>query len=176
MQLHIKLPAVAALSAAIAFSVSGQSTDGDDAVHELESFLVLGEKFTRSWEDTLASVSLFGGRGLHDRAAQDLESAFGLMPNVRDADFLDSGFIIRGINSEGIGGPAGSPMATLYIDGVPQTQNGLRRGALALWDLKQVEVLRGPQSVLSGRNALAGAIRLETHDPEFATRAAARRS
>ncbi len=143
-----------------------KDTDSSPVV-ELDPFVVTGEKFARDWKNTLASISLLGGNNLNRDSISDFESAFRLIPNVRDADFIDGGILIRGINSEGIGGPSGSPMATLYIDGIPQTQNGMRRGASSMWDVKHLEILRGPQSVLSGRNALAGTIRIKTNDPEF---------
>jgi iron complex outermembrane recepter protein len=98
---------------------------------------------------------------------RNLPDMFRLLGNVRDADFVDSGIIIRGINSEGVGGPAGRPLAAVYVDGVAQTDQGVRRGALGLWDMEQVEVFRGPQSTVSGRNALAGAIRMKSKDPTF---------
>lgn len=162
------------LSVAIALTVYGQDDALSDSAFEFDPFQVTGEKFARDWEDTLTSISLIGGDNLNRDGIGDMETSFRLMPNVRDADFLDGGILIRGINSEGIGGPSGSPMATLYLDGVPQSQNGIRRGASSTWDISHIEVLRGPQSVLSGRNALAGAIRIETKDPEFVSNGAVR--
>jgi outer membrane receptor protein involved in Fe transport len=96
------------------------------------------------------------------------------MANVNRADWVDSGIVLRGINSEGVGGPSGSPLATTYVDGVPQTQNGARRGVNGTWDLQQVEVWRGPQSTIVGRNALAGAIQVKTNDPTMTWETAAR--
>ena len=89
-----------------------------------------------------------------------------------DADWNDAGFIIRGVNSEGFV-PGGAPLASVYIDGVQQTVYGARRGARGLWDVEQMEVYRGPQSTLSGRAALAGAIYIKTKDPTFEREAAA---
>lgn len=88
------------------------------------------------------------------------------MANVMDGDWADAGFIIRGVSSEGLV-PGSAPLATLYIDGVQQTVRGARRGARGLFDVEQVEVYRGPQSTLSGRAAMAGAIYIKTKDPTF---------
>jgi outer membrane receptor protein involved in Fe transport len=103
-----------------------------------------------------------------------IEDVFRQMANVNRADWIDSGIVLRGINSEGVGGPSGSPLATTYVDGVPQTQQGARRGVNGTWDLQQVEVWRGPQSTIVGRNALAGAIQVKSNDPTMKWETAAR--
>lgn len=133
----------------------------------LPSVVVRGEKIARDLKDTTTSVGVVNADRIESTGVRTLPDAFRLLSNVRDADFVDSGILIRGINSEGVGGPAGRPLASVYIDGVAQTDQGVRRGASGLWDVEQVEVLRGPQSTVSGRNALAGAIRLQTKDPTF---------
>lgn len=147
------------------FIALSHASDGD--VVELAPYAVSGEKIERPLVDTLSSVGFLSGDLLDLSGAKDINDAFRFLANVRDADWIDSGIVIRGINSEGIGGPIGSPMASVYIDGVPQTNNGARRGPLGVWDVAQVEVLRGPQSTLIGRNALAGGVIVRTNDPSF---------
>lgn len=76
--------------------------------------------------------------------------------------------VIRGVNSEGqTAGGLGAPLASFYGDGIQQTVEGTRRGIGGVFDAEQIEVYRGPQSTLSGRAALAGAIYLRTNDPAF---------
>ena len=140
---------------------------------ELDPVLVTGEKLQRGLEETFSGISVLDQDQLSNAGLADLEDAFRLAANVGDADFLDAGFLIRGISSEGVAGPSGDPLATVYVDGVPQTRNGARRGALGTWDLDQIEVWKGPQSTLSGRNALAGKIALQSSDPTMVWEAAA---
>jgi outer membrane receptor protein involved in Fe transport len=83
-----------------------------------------------------------------------------------DGAFLNSGFVIRGMSTEGFV-PAGAPMGSVYVDGVLQTRYSARFGARNLLDVEQVEVYRGPQSTLSGRAATAGAVYIKTKDPVF---------
>ena len=95
-----------------------------------------------------------------------MEKSFRRLGNVMDADWVNGGFVIRGVNSEGFASGS-APIGALYVDGILQTQDATRRGALGLWDMEQVEVYRGPQSTLSGRAAMAGAIYLKSKDPTF---------
>lgn len=146
----------------------------EEGVLALAPVTIVGEKIARDSQQTITSVGVLSAQQIEQARIQNLPDAFRMMANVRDADFLDSGYIIRGINSEGVGGPAGRPLSSLYIDGVAQTMQGARRGALGMWDVEQVEVLRGPQSTVSGRNALAGAIRIDSKDPTYHWESAAR--
>lgn len=132
----------------------------------LDPIVIYGARDVQALEDSAASVAVVDSETIESRSIESFRDAFRMMANVIDADWVDAGFVIRGVNSEGLV-PGGAPLASLYIDGVQQTGNGARRGARGLWDVEQVEVYRGPQSTLSGRAALAGAIYLKTKDPEF---------
>jgi outer membrane receptor protein involved in Fe transport len=59
------------------------------------------------------------------------------------------------------------PRVTIQQDGRPLNFNELVYGRSGLWDIEQVEVLRGPQTTLQGRNSIAGAIVVTTKDPTF---------
>lgn len=132
----------------------------------LETIVVYGAKNTKTLKDSLTSIGIVSASDIEDKELRSFRDAFRTLGNVMDSDWNDSGFIIRGVNSEGLT-PGASPLATLYIDGVAQTTHGARRGARGLWDVQQVEVYRGPQSTISGRASLAGAIYIKTADPSF---------
>ena len=65
-------------------------------------------------------------------------------------------YTIRGIASEA-GAP--NPLATIYVDGAALPSQVSDAGPTDLWDIAQVEVLRGPQGTLYGAGTLGGAIR-----------------
>jgi outer membrane receptor protein involved in Fe transport len=132
----------------------------------LATIIVTGEKSRRTLQDTQSSVAVLTAEQIQDLNVENFRDVFRVMANVIDADWVDAGFVIRGVNSEGLT-PGGDPLATLYIDGAPQTVQGARRGARGLFDVQQIEVYRGPQSTLSGRASLAGAIYITTQDPIF---------
>lgn len=142
---------------------------------ETEEITVYGAKSTDTLNDVTSSIGYLSADAIKDQAIYSIRDAFRVLGNVSDSSFNDSGFVIRGVNSEGLT-PGGSPLASLYVDGIQQTVNGARRGAKGLWDIQQVEVYRGPQSTLSGRAAMAGAIYLKTKDPEQTQSSAAQLS
>ena len=151
------------------------TTSADTEPVTLEAFTVTGEKMGKTLQETTASVGFVSSTLIEDTKILNYADAFRLLGNARDSSFVDGGFLIRGVNSDGVGGVSnGAPLAGFYIDGVAQTQQGGRRGALGLWDVEQVEVFRGPQSTVTGRNSLAGAIFLRTKDPTFTREGAVR--
>ncbi|MDF1790447.1 MAG: TonB-dependent receptor [Thalassobaculaceae bacterium] len=153
-----------------AYTASGALTIAkapeDTGVLRLAPLQVYGAKTTTSLDDTLASVGIVTEQEIEKRQLGSFREAFRTMGNVMDSDWNDAGFVIRGVNSEGLT-PGGAPLASVYVDGAQQTVQGARRGARGLWDVQQIEVYRGPQSTLSGRAALAGAIYVKTKDPIF---------
>jgi len=98
----------------------------------------------------------------------DFRDALSLAVNAQRGDFNEAGFILRGVNSEGLTpGAFGTPLASFYIDGVQQTVESTRRGVRGTFDMEQLEIYRGPQSTLTGRAALGGAVYLQSIEPKF---------
>ncbi|WP_072391611.1 TonB-dependent receptor [Hyphomicrobium sp. CS1GBMeth3] len=135
----------------------------------LDQQVVQGEKFLRTVRDTTTSVGIVTGQEIEDRQIRDMKEAIRQTANVVTTD-NSTGFAVRGLNSEGQTGLqhiSGVPLIGVVIDGVTQNPDAVRRGARALWDVEQVEVLRGPQSTLQGRNALGGTVVVKTNDPTY---------
>ncbi|KQS02437.1 TonB-dependent receptor [Sphingomonas sp. Leaf357] len=129
--------------------------------------IVYGARETTVLSETASSVGVVTGKNIADGQIRTTQDVYRRLGNVMDSAFTNSGFVIRGVSSEGFT-PAGAPTGSLYVDGILQTRYGARFGARNLWDTEQVEVYRGPQSTLSGRAATAGAIYIKTKDPTFA--------
>lgn len=139
-----------------------------DEAFTLDPIRIYGDRTATTVEETNSSLGIVGEDELDSPTVSTYRDAFKHMANVQSGDFTESGFVIRGINSEGqTPGGIGAPLASFYIDGVQQTVEGIRRGIGGVFDAEQVEVYRGPQSTLSGRAALAGAVYLRTKDPVF---------
>lgn len=158
-----------------------QSMTSGDGVLRLPAITVIGEKTVRTLQDTASSVSVLSGEDLESNPGiKDLGDAIGRMPNVVDSGTGNFAPTIRGDDATGpangvfafLGGTR--PRVTIQQDGRPLTFNELVYGRTALWDVDRVEVLRGPQTTLQGRNSIAGAIIVETKDPTFTSEAGAR--
>lgn len=136
----------------------------------LDTVVVEGEKVARDYFRTYTSIGVATGQQVYDYNVPDLQRSFDLMPNVRSfkADGGNNGFVIRGLNSEGVTQPSNAaPIISVVVDGAIQNTEATRRGARGVWDVEQIEVLRGPQSTLQGRNALGGAVVVKTRDPTY---------
>jgi outer membrane receptor protein involved in Fe transport len=102
---------------------------------------------------------------LDERNLDQLKDVFLQTPGVSGDQF---GFKIRGVrNSDGASLPNRADLASVVTDGVTLSGWVKNEAAGQLWDVNQVEILRGPQSTNLGRNALAGAVVINTNDPTF---------
>ncbi|MEM6497787.1 MAG: TonB-dependent receptor, partial [Pseudomonadota bacterium] len=136
---------------------------------ELQGIIVEGEVVRRTQQDSQTSVAIVTGDELESRSDPDLYQVIERTPGV-SAQFGNSGFAIRGVRQSGISqGRGNSLLISTTVDGaaISNNQDLVARGPYSLWDLEQIEFLRGPQSTQSGRNALAGAIAIRSKDPTF---------
>lgn len=146
-------------SAAASGAVAGDAT-------QLEPIVIYGARDTTTLGGTTSSVAIVNSETLVDSQIRTTQESFRRMANVLDSATVNAGFVIRGMSSEGLV-PSGGPAGSIYVDGILQTRYNARFGARNLWDVEQVEVYRGPQSTLSGRAAMIGAIYIKSKDPTF---------
>lgn len=127
--------------------------------------IVTGEKFDRTLEETTASVVVLTGEELEGRSIDDLYDAVLRTPNVTQS-YGEKGFAIRGIDQR-LGAGAGL-LVTTVVDGAALPNNRATYfGPYSAWDIEQIEILRGPQGTTQGRNAVGGAIIVNTVDPKL---------
>ncbi|WP_170163851.1 TonB-dependent receptor [Eilatimonas milleporae] len=139
----------------------------EDDGPDVEEIVVRGEKFERSLQDTTSSVAVFTNEMIDQQNFIDLYDLFDQTANVSGL-FNDQGFTIRGLRNTGAApGDQTSDVSTIYLDGVFIPSNLFQNGGLNLWDIQSVEIFRGPQSTIQGRNALAGAVVARTIDPDY---------
>ncbi len=131
----------------------------------IEEVTVTAQKREQSLQDVPLSVSAFSGNMIRDAKVTDAKELSVLTPGVTgdsDDSFLDS-INIRGIvtNDFGVGA---EPSVGMYQDGVYLGRTG---GAVtSFFDISGVEVVKGPQGTLFGRNSSAGAISIKTNRPD----------
>ncbi|MCY4214875.1 MAG: TonB-dependent receptor [Gammaproteobacteria bacterium] len=115
--------------------------------------------------DEPGSVTVLSGGSVADRAARHVEELLGLAPNVGwSTGASRSRFVqVRGIGDlEQYSEPKYYPAVGLTVDGL---EVGSAANAATLFDVAQVEVLRGPQGTRFGASAHAGLINIRTHEP-----------
>lgn len=130
------------------------------------NIVVTGEKIDRSVHATLSSVAVTTSRFISDQGMTTLFDIFDRTPNLV-ADGSRTTFSIRGIDAFNVSGAGDGALATVYLDGAPIPRLALSTGPLDLYDVDQVEIFRGPQSTMQGRNALAGAVIFRTAEPTY---------
>ncbi|MFK7977528.1 MAG: TonB-dependent receptor [Halioglobus sp.] len=150
-------PIVAALSLA---SVSPLAL----AQPMLEEVLVTAQKRVESLQDVPISVSAVQGQKIKDAGIPDMSALADYVPNLHIAKAsVNTNIYMRGVgsgNNQGFEQSVG-----MYIDGVYMGRGYQYRNAFL--DLERVEVLRGPQGTLFGRNTVAGAMNITTASPEI---------
>lgn len=150
------------------------SSKRKDNMQDLDAILVTGEKVNRTIYDTGSSVEIFDHSRIESMPnAVVLSDLLRMTANVVDTGIGNDLPTVRGIDGSGpVQGAyaflSGSrPRLNLSLDGRSLTYNELAFGPTSLWDMERVEVFRGPQSYIQGRNAIAGAIVMASKIPSF---------
>jgi iron complex outermembrane recepter protein len=128
----------------------------------LEEVVVTSQKRVQSLQDVPISVSALSGDRLNDASIEKIDDLVGFVPNIHMTESgLSTQLRIRGIGSDNNQGFEQS--VGLYVDGIYYGRQQLIRAPFL--DLERVEVLRGPQSILFGKNSIAGALNMTTAKP-----------
>ena len=162
--------ALAVMNAPVAFGQdqAPQATTAADAEMGLGEIVVTATKRETNLQETPIAMAVLGTEALKDRHVQSLyDLADGSVPSLRIATFearqsaLTIG--IRGIVPLDANQPAREQGVGIYVDGVYLgRQHGLNA---ALFDVERVEVLKGPQGTLFGRNTEGGALSIVSKAP-----------
>jgi iron complex outermembrane recepter protein len=133
----------------------------------LEEVVVTAQKREESLQDVPISVSAMSGQKVEDNGITNLEELTLYIPNVNiNQGQAQPNLYIRGVGS---GTNAGFEQSVgMYIDGV-YSGRGALAGVPLTMDLARVEVLKGPQGILFGKNTIGGAINITTNKPSFET-------
>jgi iron complex outermembrane receptor protein len=162
MKLALMYSAVAAITVPASLAHAETAAGEAPAVQEI---IVTAQRRSERLQDVPLSVEVATARSLELRG---VTTTVGLTETVPGLVFgLKGGFtqpVIRGISTQGTG-PGLDQAVPIYIDGVYQSNT--TGGLLELADVSRIEVLKGPQGTLFGRNSTGGAIQIFTRDPEF---------
>ena len=133
------------------------------ADRQIEEVVVTAERVESTVSDTSISITAFSSDAIEEFGMQGADDMINYIPaTTRDAYDIR----IRGVgrNFRALGG---DPGVATYYNGVFSPDFGIAASENALYDIERIEVLRGPQGTLYGRNAIGGAINYITKDPTF---------
>ena len=153
-------PAMAQDSSASATAVGPQEDSEDSNSNEI---VVTAQKREQSLQDVPISMEVVSGEKLQDLGVNDFASLAAYVPNVAVQTTAGNDVIyVRGFGSP----PANfsfDQAVSLYIDGIYAGRS--RQAQAPFFDIARVEVLRGPQGALFGKNTAAGAISVVSAGP-----------
>lgn len=143
---------------AICLSLGAQAAEG-----ELEEIVVTSQKRAQSLQDVSASVVAIQGYKIDELGIENIEDLSTLASNIHLTETgISTQLRVRGIGSDNSQGFEQS--VGVYVDGIYRGRAQLFRAPI--FDLERVEIMRGPQSILFGKNSIAGALDLITAKPE----------
>lgn len=150
-----------ALTAAIAAVSSITISTSQAAV--LEEIIVTAQKRAQSLQDVPISVSAVSGQKIQEAGIYTMTALASQVPNLNIGEGpVNTNIYMRGVGSGN--NQAFEQSVGMYIDGVYMGRGRQYRSPFL--DLERVEVLRGPQGTLFGKNTVAGAINVITANPE----------
>jgi len=158
---QVWLASVAAISVPAVANAQAATANSSAAVDEV---VVTAQRRSEKLQDVPVAISAFSSDQLAVAGVNDSKDLAQITPGLHytQAGF-SSQFTIRGIGARGVA-PGDEAPVPIYIDGIYQPF--IPAGNLSLNDIEQVEVLKGPQGTLYGRNATGGAISITTRRPE----------
>jgi iron complex outermembrane receptor protein len=154
------------LSALLATAGSSQLVTAQETTSLLEEVVVTAQKRSESVQDVPIAINALTGDSLDEMGVTDVNDITGLYPNlsVTENSQVVAQYRVRGVGTESFHSNAVSAVG-LYYDEV--SLNTPFSGALGVYDLERVEVLRGPQNTLFGRNTTGGAVNFISRKPEI---------
>ena len=132
----------------------------------IEEIVVTAQKTEQSIQDVPISVTAIGGDFVREAALTSLVDILQYAPNVQfyESSSLFASFNIRGFATPPLGLGL-EPSVGLVIDDVPYGRSTYAQDAV--FDLERLEILRGPQGALFGKNTVAGVLNFTTAEPAF---------
>lgn len=148
-----------------AFLISSAPAFAQDDTFGLEEVIVTAQKRDQRLADVPVAVSVFGGDAIDQTGVRELKDVADYIPNLQISEGNDFRSTVRirgvGATSRNIGFDT---RVGVYVDGVYVGQSPAINQELL--DIERIEVLRGPQGALFGKNTVAGAVNLITKKPD----------
>jgi len=163
--------ASAAVLAGLLTAGAVQAQEAD--IPTVDSIVVTAQKREQNLQDVPVVVTAVGAKLLQDTGVKDIKDLTILTPGLTVTSTTSEASTtarVRGVGTVG-DNPGLESSVGVVIDGVYRPRNGVSFGDLG--EMDRIEVLKGPQGTLFGKNTSAGVINIVTKEPEFGFGAAA---
>jgi iron complex outermembrane receptor protein len=167
-KLHKGITQALALSACLSVGISVQAQEAPveaDDKRNLEVITVTSQKRVENLNEVPVAVSVLREEQINAAFATNIEGLQALVPSVsfrKGTTTRNSAITVRGIGTISFS-VAAEPSVSTVVDGVVLGRSG--QAFMDLYDLERIEVLRGPQGTLFGKNASAGVVNITTKRP-----------
>lgn len=147
-------------------SGGGSTREGSSTYNELDEIIVTAQRQSQSLQDVPISVSAFTAQALQAKQINNSSDLQLSLPNVTftKTNFTSASFTIRGVGDLCVGFSCDTATG-IHINDMPLLTTRLFETEYL--DLERVEVLRGPQGTLFGRNATSGVVNFITARPDL---------
>ena len=162
--MRASLFASAAIMIGVSLPAMAQDAPADDESANAE-IIVTAQKREERLQDIPLAVSVIGGDAVANNGGITLENAQYLVPSLnfrKSGTSLNQALFLRGVGTINFS-IAAEPSVAAVLDGVVLSRAG--EGFTDLFDVERIEVLRGPQGTLFGKNASAGVVSIVTKRP-----------
>lgn len=157
--------AIVVASAMPSTSYAQAGTTAEENAGGIEEIVVTAQRREENLQDVPISVSAFGAEQIVAKGLTDASRLEGLVPGFTfGRSGVDARPAIRGVRTESVNVNADTPIG-LFIDGIYQSRAS--QATLGFVDLERIEVQRGPQGTLYGRNTFGGNMSIETAKPDL---------
>lgn len=163
--MHKAITHALALSSCLAFSAHAQDANAVDEDSLVEKITVTAQKRVERLSEVPVAVSVLRSEQIDSAFANNVEGLQALVPSVsfrKGNTTRNSALTVRGIGTISFS-VAAEPSVSTVVDGVVLGRSG--QAFVDLYDLDRIEVLRGPQGTLFGKNASAGVVNITTKRP-----------
>lgn len=163
--LHKSLTKAFTVSAVLGLSLAANAQETEEDDGGFETIVVTAQKRVESLNEVPVAVSVLREDQINSAFTANIEGLQALVPSVsfrKGNTTRNSAITVRGIGTISFS-VAAEPSVSTVVDGVVLGRSG--QAFVDLYDLERVEVLRGPQGTLFGKNASAGVVNISTKRP-----------
>jgi|DEB0MinimDraft_3_1074331.scaffolds.fasta_scaffold03103_4 iron complex outermembrane receptor protein len=153
------------LAVAVSMAISAQAHAQRTTTTQIEEVVVTAQKREENMQDVAISMSAMDANAIEKSFARTIDDITGMSPNLIINPILGNGTVgvsIRGMQHAEVE-KSFDPAVAIYQDGIylSSTTGALRN----MWDAERIEVLRGPQGTLFGRNTIGGLVHVIRSKP-----------